>query len=257
MADTLNAELASGQIINFMLILLRVSVLVSMLPVFSGSQLPVQFKIGLVVFIALILTPVVNFQISENQIPLIIVKEILIGMALGYAARFVFNAVNMAGVFISFAVGMSMGRVFNPEMGSTTHLAEILGSMVMLMFLALDAHHDLIYVVVQSFKILPAGSINVLPLVPEMISIGAGLFVLSIKLAAPVMLGIFLAQVLTGFLYKAAPQMNIFFITMPLNIFLGFSIIIISLPVMENVIGINFSNMREDLIRLMMMAKVS
>lgn len=214
-----------------------------------------QFRLGLAVFISLLLTPVVNFTIAENSIPILIMKEIIIAMALGFAVRMIFLAVNLGGTFISYTMGLSMATVFNPEFGQDTLISEILGIMTMLLFLVMDAHHDLIFVFVKSFELLPVGKMNIAPLMPEVVAMVSGLFVMSIKIAAPVMVGLLIVQLLTGFLYKVAPQMNIFFVALPLNIFIGIMLMILSIPVFEHVLGISFSDMRGEMIKLLMLAK--
>jgi flagellar biosynthetic protein FliR len=253
MTENINA--LSGYIVNFLFILLRAGIFVALMPVFGDKKFPGQFRMGLAVFISLLLTPVVHFEIRENEIPLIVLKELLIATALGLTVRLIFMAINVAGHYISHTVGMSMARVFNPEMGQSTVIAEVYGIMAMLLFLAMNAHHDLIIVFVKSFEILPAGQINIAALVPVMMSMGSKFFVISMKIAAPVIVGLLISHLLTGFLYKAAPQMNIFFIAWPLNLFLGFLLILLSLPVFEHVVGINFSDMRREMIRVISFAK--
>jgi flagellar biosynthetic protein FliR len=238
-----------------MFILLRAGIFISLLPVLGGKQLPVQFRIGLAVFISMLLTPVVHFEIAENSIPLMVIKELIIGMALGLTVRFVFLAVNMAGTFVSYTMGLSMAQVFNPEVGQNTLMSEMFGIMTMLIFLTMDAHHDLIFIFVKSFELLPAGKLNMEPLLPHIVAMGSGLFVIAVKIAAPVMVGLLIVQLLSGFLYKVAPQMNIFFVVMPLNIFLGIMLTILSIPVFEHVLGISFSDLRQDMTRLIMAAK--
>lgn len=240
---------------SFLFILIRVSIFIVLFPVIGGRELPPQFKIGLSVFIAILLTPVIKFQISEDQIPLLVMKEIFIGIALGFTARFVFYAVNMAGIFISHAMGLSMGRVFNPEMGHSTYVAEIYGVMAMLIFLITDAHHDLIYVFVKSFELLPGGQINISSVAPKLVSMISKMFVIALKIAAPVLVGLLITHVLPGFLYKVAPRLNIFFIVLPLNIFLGVLLIAVSLPVFQHVLGINFSDLKREMARVIMLAK--
>ena len=242
-------------ITNFIFILLRAGIFISLFPVIGSKQFPAQFRIGLAVFISLLLTPVVNFEIAENNIPLLVMKEIVIAVALGLSVRFVFMAVNMAGTFVSYAMGMSIATVFNPEIGRDTLISQIYGILAMLFFLAVDAHHNLIYIFIKSFEVLPAGQLNLKPLLPEIVSLGSGFFVLALKLAAPVMVGLVIVHMLSGFLYKAAPQMNIFFVTMPLNIMLGIVLIILSLPVFEHVLNISFSDLRNEMTRLILMAK--
>ena len=152
-------------------------------------------------------------------------------------------------------MGMSIATVFNPEIGRDTLISQIYGILAMLFFLAVDAHHNLIYIFIKSFEVLPAGQLNLKPLLPEIVSLGSGFFVLALKLAAPVMVGLVIVHLLSGFLYKAAPQMNIFFVTMPLNIMLGIVLIILSLPVFEHVLNISFSDLRNEMTRLILMAK--
>jgi flagellar biosynthetic protein FliR len=255
MTVDLNINAFSGYITNFLFILLRSGIFISLLPVLGGKQMPPQFRMGLAVFISLLLTPVVNFAIAENSILILIIKEIIIAMTLGFAVRLVFLAVNMAGTFISYSMGLSMAQVFNPEVGQDTLVSEIYGIMTILIFLVMDAHHDLIFVFVKSFELLPVGKLNIAPLLPEVVAMASGLFVMAIKIAAPVMVGLLIVQLLSGFLYKVAPQMNIFFVALPLNIFLGIMLMILSIPVFEHVLGISFSDLRGEMIRMLMLAK--
>lgn len=253
--NNLDLSAFSHYITNFLFILLRAGIFVSLLPVFGSKNLPPQFKIGFVVFIALLLTPVVDFQIKENSIPILIINEMLIAIALGFAARFVFMAVNMAGIFVSHTMGMSMASMFNPEMGQSTVIAELYGIIVLLLFLAVDAHHDLIYVFVKSYEVLPAGQFNAANTLPKVISIGSKLFILTAKISAPIVVGLLLSHLLTGFLYKAAPLMNVFFIVWPINILLGFLLMLLSIPVFEYVLNINFSEMKNEMSQILALAK--
>ncbi len=250
-----NAGAFSQNFTNFLFILLRVSIMISFLPILGGNQSPMQFRIGLAVFISLLLTPVVDFKIAENHIPMMIVKEIFMGMALGLTIRLVFLAVNMAGAFISQTIGMSIATTFNPEVGQSTQIAEIYGTFALLYFLVMDAHHDLIVIFVKSFELLPVGMVNIKALIPKVLSMGSSLFVLAMKLSAPIVVGSLITYLLSGFLYKAAPQLNIFFIVMPLNIFLGFIMMILSIPVFEYVLGVEFSNVKNEMMRIIAIAK--
>ncbi|MBI5408348.1 MAG: flagellar biosynthetic protein FliR [Nitrospirae bacterium] len=255
--NNINMQFLSGYITNFLFILIRSSIFVSLIPVIGGKEMPGQFRLGLAVFIALMLTPAVKFEIGENAIPLLIVKEALIALALGLTVRFIFMAVSLAGQIISQTMGLSVASTFNPEIGQDTLMGEALGIMAMLFFLVTDAHHELIYIFVKSFELLPAGQANILPVIPQALSMGNKIFILALKIAAPVTVGLLLVNLLTGFLSRVAPQMNIFFITLPLNIFLGLLLLMMSIPVFEYVLNVNFSNMRSELERIIALAKGS
>ncbi|RJQ45429.1 MAG: type III secretion protein [Nitrospiraceae bacterium] len=250
-----NINMLAPYITNFLIILIRSSIFVSLLPVIGGKELPGQFRLGLAVFIAIMMTPVVKVEISENTIPLLILKEALIATALGLSVRFLFMAINLAGHMVSQAMGLSVASIFNPEIGQTTQISEAFGIMAMLYFLVMDAHHEIIYIFVKSFELLPSGQLNIMPVIPEVIALGNKLFVLALKIGAPVVVGLLLSNLLTGFLYKVAPQMNIFFITLPLNIILGLLIIILSIPVFEYVFKISLADLRNEMSRIIAMAR--
>ncbi len=240
---------------TFLTILLRTSIFVSFIPIIGSDKLPMQFRIGFAVFISLLLTPLLNFQIVEDQIPMLVVREMFMGIALGLTVRLVFLAINMAGAFISHMIGMSIATTFNPEMGQSTQIAEAYGIIAMLFFLVMNAHHDLIYVFVKSFEVLPAGGMDIIAVVPKVLSMGSKMFVIALKIASPVIVCLLMSHIMAGFLYKVAPQINIFFVTMPLNIFLGFILIIMSIPVFEYILSVEFSEVKGEMIRLIFMAK--
>ncbi|RJQ13394.1 MAG: type III secretion protein [Nitrospiraceae bacterium] len=255
--DLNNTGLLSGYITNFMFILLRSGIFLSLLPVIGGKEMPGQFRLGLAVFIAIMLTPVVKFEIGEDVIPLLILKEALFALALGLTVRFLFMAINLAGHVISQVMGMSVAGVFNPEVGETTIISEAIGIMAMLYFLVTDAHHELIYIFVKSYELVPAGHLNIMPVIPEVMAMGNKMFILALKIGAPVIVGLLISNILAGFLYRVAPQMNIFFIAMPLNIFLGFFLLMLGIPVFEYVFSVNFSDLRGEMSRIIAMARTN
>jgi len=250
-----NMDLFSHHMTSFLFILLRVSIFVSFIPIIGANQSPVQFRIGFAVFVSLLMTPVVNFEIGENSVPMMVIREMFMGMALGITIRFLFLAINIAGSFISQTIGMSIAEAFNPEFGQSTQIAELYGTLALLYFLVMDVHHDIIFIFVKSFEVLPAGQADIRALIPNVLAMGSNLFALALKISAPIVVGVLITYLLSGFLYKAAPQLNIFFIVMPLNIFLGFMIMILSIPVFEYILGVEFSNVKGELTRLVTIAK--
>lgn len=240
---------------SFLFILLRTSIVMSFLPVFSSRNLPLQFKIGFVVVIAFVLAPIVEVKVALSDLPFLVMQEVLFGIVLGSAARAIFMAVEMAGQIMSNVMGLSIATAFNPEMGHSTEVARFYGLTAMLIFLTIDAHHDIIYVFVKSYEILQPGSIHAENLVARAISGGSKLFILALKLSAPVVIIMFVLNIVLGFLYKAAPQMNIFFIGYPVFIFVGFFVMLISIPVFINVLVDNFGTVRDEMARVLALAR--
>ncbi len=240
---------------NFLLILLRTSIVIAFLPFFNSKSLPVQFKIGLVLTITLVLTPLVKFKIQENNIPIIVIKEIIFGLAIGIGVRSIFMAIELAGDAISNAMGMSIATVFNPDIGQSTTIGRLYNIFIVLLFFAMDIHHDIIYVFVKSYDLLPVGEAHIRNITNNIIALSSNVFEVGIKIGAPVIVGMVITNILLGFISKASPQINIFFVSLPINLFIGFAIMLISTPILFLFFSENMSRIKETMLRIIILAK--
>jgi len=240
---------------NFLFILLRAGIVLTMLPFFSSRNFPAKFRIGIAVAISFVLTPIVDFHLAQASIPAIVIREIMFGIALGLAVRFIFFAVDMAGHIMSSATGMSAASTFNPEMGPSTDISQILSIFATLIFFATDTHHDVIAVFVKSYELLPAGTVNVEGLVSTAMSLAGKTFIIALKISAPIVIIMLITHILLGFIYKAVPQMNIFFVGQPVYIFIGLLTMMLSLPVLAHVMGGYFSGIKDEMGRVMFLMK--
>jgi len=240
---------------NFLFILLRTGIVLMMLPFFSSRSFPAQFRIGIAVALALVLAPVVEFQVAKSAIPMVIIREIMFGMIFGLAARALFFAVDMAGHVMSSATGLSMATSFNPEMGPSTDISQLYSIFAMLICLAMDVHHDLISVLARSYEWLPAGTANVAGILSAGVSFTTKIFVIALKISAPVLIIMLISNILLGFVYRAVPQMNVFFVAQPVYLFIGFFTMMISLPVFAYVMGGYFNGIQDELGRVIGMMK--
>ncbi|NTW66569.1 MAG: flagellar biosynthetic protein FliR [Nitrospirae bacterium] len=240
---------------NFLFILLRAGIVLMLVPFFGSASFPPQFRIGVAVAISLVLTPVVEFRLVEASISATVMREVLFGLIFGLVARFIFYAVDMAGQIMSSVTGLSMATAFDPEIGPSTEVSRLYGIIATLIFLAMDAHHDLIAVFVKSYEWLPAGSLNVETLVSLSVSFTSKIFVVALKLSAPIVIIMLVVNILLGFIYKAAPQMNIFFVGQPVYIFIGFLTMLVFLPVFVYLIQGYFGSMKDDIGRVILLMK--
>ncbi|HTF99340.1 MAG TPA: flagellar biosynthetic protein FliR [Nitrospirota bacterium] len=238
---------------NFLIILLRASIVLNMLPFLGSTSFPAQFRIGTAVAVALVLTPVLEFQAPKASIAAVAGREVLFGMIFGFAARFVFYAVDTAGQVISNATGMSMATIINPEIGQSTEISQLLSIIATLVFFAVDAHHELILLFVKSFEWVPAGTASVSGVMSACVPLATQLFILAIKLSAPVLIIMLSTNILLGFVSKAAPQMNVFFVGYPVYLFLGLFTMLVCLPAYTYVLGRYFQGIPEELGRVMVL----
>jgi flagellar biosynthetic protein FliR len=248
------ADIISGNITKFLMILLRTSVFFAFLPVLSSSTLPGRFRIGLAIGFAALLTPVVSFKAGSGDVAILVLREVIFGMILGLTARFIFIGIEMGGQMISFSMGMSIATSYNPEFGQTTDISQFFAILATLLFLATDCHHDLLALFVRSYDVVPFGTSNTGAIVREGISLVSRIFIIAVKVGAPVIIGTVTLNILLGFIVKASPQINIFFIGFPLYISLGFLIILLALPAYVVLIGGSLSEIRLEAARIIGMA---
>ncbi|HMK50597.1 MAG TPA: flagellar biosynthetic protein FliR [Thermodesulfovibrionales bacterium] len=252
----MNTNFFTPYIHNFLFILLRAGIVIVLLPFFGSANFPAQIKIGLAVAVAVILAPIIDIKIpGKGAIPLMVIHEVLLGMTFAFVARVVFFAIEMAGQMISNAMGLSIANVFNPEIGQSTEMSQLLGFIVMLVFLSMDAHHDLIYMFVRSYEWLPAGEMSIGNLVPVVVSLGSTMFIIALKLSAPVILTMVISHMLLGFVYKAAPQINIFFVAYPIYIVVGLVVLIVGMPVLLGVTGNYIGTIKDEMARVLIAVK--
>lgn len=249
-------DILSSYLPNFLLILLRTSIFMSIVTPFGSKTLPAQFKIGFAVAIALVLTPIIKFDVSTTEIPVIVIQEIMFGIVLGSAAKLIFYAVDIAGRIMSGSMGLSIATAFNPDIGESTEVSTFYWVIIMLVFFATDAHHDLIYIFARSYELLPSGHININNLiVDKAVSVGSKMFIIALKISAPLIIIMLISNLLLGFIYKASPQMNIFFISFPIYIFVGFFVMLIGLPVFINISSGYLSAIKDEMARVIAVSK--
>lgn len=228
---------ATGEAVAFLLVVARLSGLFLLAPVFSSPMIPVQIKVLALLGLALAMTPIV--AADPTQVPteafavmLALVKETIIGLALGFAVAIVFAAIQVAASMIDTSIGFAMANVIDPLSNSQASVFGSFYSMVAtLAFLAVNGHHWMIEGFVRSFKLV---SISQMPQFDKILQgtqdIFFQLFMMAFQIAAPVLVTLLLVDVVLGIVARVVPQMNVFFVGIPLKIGIGMLAIIIALP---------------------------
>jgi len=222
---------------SFLLCLVRLSCFFFTAPIFSYKNMPSQYKIGLSCILAY-LAAVTLHDTSlglNDTFTLLVLKEALVGLSMGFVAGLFFFAVQMAGSFIDLQMGLSMASVINPESGTQTPLTGQLLYVFMLLFLfTVDAHHMLINGVLDSFQAIPINklSFGATPgnLAQFITQVFLSSFAAALQMALPIVGSLFLVDVAVGIVARTVPQLNVFAISPPLKIGLGFILLIIVIP---------------------------
>ena len=232
------------EFMTFSLILIRVSMILILAPVFGSEIVPAQVKIVLAVALSFVLMSVVKVDPSffpESAVSLVylILKELMIAMVLALLIRLVLEAVQFAAMYIGYQMGFAIVNVMDPQSGSQVSvLSQFAYILALLIFLSVNGHHIIIKALVQSFATAPPGGMIMAPLVlQEVIAAFGQMFVVAIKIGAPTLGILFCSKVAMGIVAKTVPQMNVLFVGMPMDIFIGLLVFGLSLSFFVPIIG--------------------
>lgn len=246
-----------------MLVLSRVAGIFAALPVFGGRSLPLRVKAITVLMITLVCFPALS--VSSPQVPadaftlaLLLFSEVMIGLTLAFITQIIFAAVEFSGQIIGMQMGLTISSIIDPSRGTQTQIMSVLQTLfATLMFLSLNIHHMFIRAIMDSFKVIPLGGWHMSgELINTLVMRTADIFIIGIRLAAPVMVALLLATVALGIMARAFPQMNIFMISLPLNVGLGLVICGMTLTIFFHVLEISFGHLSAQIAELFrLMAK--
>lgn len=223
-------------LINFIWPLTRILGLIMVAPVFGHRAVPARVKIGLGVFIALIIAPALPpmpaVGLGSWHGLFILLQQLLIGVAIGFTMRVVFAAVEAAGEIVGLQMGLGFASFFDPQSaGQTLVLARFFSMLMALLFLAVNAHLLLLGVLVESFHSLP---VSAQPLAGagfrNVAGFGATVFAAGLQLALPLIAILLMINLALGILTRSAPQLNIFAIGFPITLGAGLIVLTVTLP---------------------------
>lgn len=215
--------------------LVRILAMISSSPIFGNKQVPARVKIGLSVLLAIIIAPTITdipqVPLGSPQGLLIIIQQIIIGVAMGFTMRLIFTAVEMAGEFSGLQMGLGFASFYDPVNASFTPvIAQWLGVIATLAFLALNAHLLLISALAESFQTLPIGGMMPTKSFLGVAEWGGSIFAFALQISLPILAALLITNLALGILTRAAPQLNLFAVGFPITLAIGFFVLALSMP---------------------------
>ena len=224
---------------TFMLVFARIGAMVMLLPGFGEVNIPVRIRLGIALMLTLILLPLhrAAYHIDLNAMaPLLVtlVHEIIIGVVLGATARMTLAALQVAGSVIAQQLGLGFVTSVDPTQGQQ---GALLGNFLTLLGLTLlfatDMHHLIIAALNDSYTIFAPGALlpsgDVASLATRAF---ATAFKIGIQLSAPFIVFGLVFNLGLGILARLMPQMQVYFVGVPLSILGGFLILAVILATM-------------------------
>jgi flagellar biosynthetic protein FliR len=221
--------------------LARILALLASAPVLNSIAVPQRVRLlaGLAITVGLApaLPPLPPVSPGSGLGLAILAQQVLIGLAMGFTMRVVFSAIDVAGELVGLQMGLSFAVFYDPQnTGQTAVVAEFLGLLATLVFLAVNGHLMVLAVLAQSFELLPIGAA---PFAADGLAVlvrwGAVLFSAGVLLALPLIVALLITNIALGVLTRAAPTLNLFAVGFPVSLLVGFSVLLLALTYMAPV----------------------
>lgn len=206
----------------------RVGGLCLIAPVLGAAMIPARIRIGLVLVLTLVLSPLAPAAIDPLSAAGLatLVSQILIGAAVGFVLKMVFEAVAFGGELVGQGMSLGFAEVINPGGGgSTPVLSQFYTVLVTLLFLAMNGHLVVIEVLVESFTTLPIGQTLQAGDFHTLVLRFSWVMAAAILIGLPAITALLIVNLSFGVMMRAAPQLNIFSIGFPLTLVFGLFIL--------------------------------
>ena len=231
---TIHLPALSGIILTYLLVFSRVGAMVMLLPAIAEMGVPARVRLVLALAIAFALTPQVQGSYpaiapqSSIALVIMIAQEVTAGVLVGAMARIIMSALQVAGYLIATQIGLAYAQTLDPTQNTQ---GAVLGNFMTLLGTTLifmtNLHHLAIGAIAGSYEMLPPGGhLPTGDMAQLVIALVSSSFALGFQLAAPFLVFGFALYAGLGVLARLMPQLQVFFVAVPLNIVCGFLILI-------------------------------
>ena len=217
---------------------LRTLAMFTAAPVFSQKSIPMRLKVGLAFLVAVCAQAVLDqpmVAVNSPEALTCVIQQVGIGLAIGFSARLVIAAMEVAGEFIGLQMGLSFASFFDPTSGAQlSAVSRFLVQVFTLFFIVVNGHLVVLMAVIKSFQAFPVDG-SFLQAVAQMRlhELGGAIFSSALWIALPMMALLLFVNLTMGVIARIAPQMNVFAVGFPVTLTIGMLGITATLPMME------------------------
>lgn len=234
-------DLAPAFLSGYLLAMVRAAAWVFICPPFGNRTVPIPVKVGLAAALSLVVGP----RLADHAVPLEVgpllsaaVLQVAAGLALGFIGVVLFATFSFAGGLIDLFSGYSLAQLFDPGNNAPVSIfGQFYGVLATTLLFAIDGHLLLVRGFLTSFDAAPLTSLS-FGTVAKLLTGDIGLFfVAALEIAAPLLAALFLAEAALGVLARAAPQMNIFMLGLPVKILVTLTLAGLALPLLPDAVS--------------------
>ncbi len=243
----------------FLLILVRVSCFVFVAPFFSMKNTPANVRVGISFFTALLLyqalTPARAVAYSTvTEYAVIVMKEAVVGLLIGFAASICTTIVNFAGSIADMETGLSMVTLMDPTTRESTSITGALYQYIlMLLMIATGMYRYLFGALADTFELIPINGavFHSDLLMTSMITFLGDYVIIGFRIVLPIFCSILLLNAVLGVLAKVSPQMNMFAVGIQLKILVGLSVLFFTAGILPGIADFIFEEMKRMIVSFM------
>ena len=224
----------------FVLAFARISAMIFLFPYFGYNAFKPKVRIMFILMLTLIVLPFTgtfNFPMDMSLLYLItiLMKEICIGLFIGFGSVFIFELFTFAGSIAGKQMGLGMAEMMDPtQMIRSSLVGQFWTLAMMIGFFSLDFHHFLINTIVHNFQIIPVGTGHFPSELGEMyVNAGHDLFYVGLQLAAPAIVFMMMIDTAIALMARIMPSLPVFLIVLPVKVGMGLFIITISMEIFQ------------------------
>lgn len=201
---------------NWLLVFLRASAFLLVLPFFSMANFPVTMRVAVGALMALLITPLLPAfpmgRLDLFSLLGVMIQEVSVGLLLGFVTRLIFYTVELAGSIIASEIGLNLASILDPMTEQSSQITgTVLVFLATVVMLTLNLHHWMLLGFERTYTVLPIGGAHLnSALFETIVAQTSRIFTLALQISAPVMAASFVITVVFAMLSRAVPQMNIF-----------------------------------------------
>jgi len=216
----------------FLLVFARLGAMIMILPALGETGVPPRIRLALALSVSFLIYTVVRTSLppmpaSPFRLGIMLVFEILIGIMIGASIRLLLSALHTAGTIIAMESGLALAQAFDPAQGAQSALmSTFLTLMAVVLIFITNMHHMMISAMYDSYTLFPVGGdLKMNDFAEIVINTVANSFLIGVQIASPFIVYGLVFNIGLGILARLMPQLQVFFIAMPLNIMAGFLIL--------------------------------
>jgi flagellar biosynthetic protein FliR len=218
-------------LVTFCLVLCRISTVLVALPLFSSSNIPKISKIHIIVAISILLTFNIKVVIPNDlNYGIMIISEVITGLTLSIFMRIIMSLIHIIGTIIASQVGLNNGNIFDHAFNyDNTMIGNLISLITTVLIAELGLHIEIIKIIQYNYNNFPIGEILKYDITQVILQLFGQVWYLAIQISMPFIIINLLLNMGAGLLAKLMPQLQIFFMVLPIQLLLGFIILFLTL----------------------------